>query len=133
MTAQRKAQRAARAALDRKALDLVVLDVQGLSGVTDYFLVCSGRSTTHLKSITDAIREELKEDGVRPLHTEGTTESATELKSTQSLRSTDVKAQAGRCSENAQLALNATLIERVRDWDDQVGHGINATASGTSC
>ncbi|HEY2994393.1 MAG TPA: ribosome silencing factor [Methylomirabilota bacterium] len=75
MTAQRKAQRAARAALDRKALDLVVLDVQGLSGVTDYFLVCSGRSTTHLKSITDAIREELKEDGVRPLHTEGTTES----------------------------------------------------------
>jgi ribosome-associated protein len=75
VTAQRKAQRAARAALDRKALDLVVLDVQGLSGVTDYFLVCSGRSTTHLKSITDAIREELKEDGVRPLHTEGTTES----------------------------------------------------------
>jgi ribosome-associated protein len=75
VTAQRKAQRAARAALDRKALDLVVLDVQGLSGVTDYFLVCSGRSTTHLKSITDAIREELKEDGVRPLHTEGTTDS----------------------------------------------------------
>ena len=75
MTGQRKAQRAARAALDRKALDLVVLDVQGLSGVTDYFLVCSGRSTTHLKSITDAIREELKEDGVRPLHTEGTTDS----------------------------------------------------------
>jgi len=75
VTAQRKAQRAARAALDRKALDLVVLDVQGLSGVTDYFLVCSGRSTTHLKSITDAIREELKEDGVRPLHIEGATES----------------------------------------------------------
>ena len=75
MTAQAKAQRAARAALDRKAVDLVVLDVQGLSGVTDYFLVCSGRSTTHLKSITDAIREELKEDGVRPLHVEGATES----------------------------------------------------------
>ena len=75
MTAQAKAQRAARAALDRKAVDLVVLDVQGLSGVTDYFLVCSGRSTTHLKSITDAIREELKDDGVRPLHVEGATES----------------------------------------------------------
>ena len=75
MTAARKAQRAARAALDRKAIDLVVLDVQGLSGVTDYFLVCSGRSTTHLKSIADAIREELKDDGVRPLHSEGSTES----------------------------------------------------------
>jgi ribosome-associated protein len=75
LSAERKAQRAARAALDRKALDLVVLDVQGISGVTDYFLVCSGRSTTHLKSITDAIREELKGVGVRPLHTEGATES----------------------------------------------------------
>jgi ribosome-associated protein len=75
VTAQRKAQRAARAALDRKAVDLVVLDVQGLSGVTDYFLVCSGRSTTHLKSITDAIREDLREEGVRPLHIEGATES----------------------------------------------------------
>ena len=75
MTAQKKAQRAARAALDRKAVDLVVLDVQGLSGVTDYFLVCSGRSTTHMKAITDAIREELKQDGVRPLHAEGATDS----------------------------------------------------------
>ena len=75
MTAAKKAQRAARAALDRKAIDLVVLDVQGLSGVTDYFLVCSGRSTTHVKSIADAIREELKDDGVRPLHSEGATQS----------------------------------------------------------
>jgi ribosome-associated protein len=75
LTAEHKAQRAARAALDRKAMDLVVLDVQGLSGVTDYFLVCSGRSTTHLESITDAIREELRGDGVRPLHTEGTSAS----------------------------------------------------------
>jgi ribosome-associated protein len=75
LTAERKAQRAARAALDRKALDLVVLDVQALSSVTDYFLVCSGRSTTHLASITEAIRAELKDAGVRPLHAEGTTES----------------------------------------------------------
>ena len=75
LSAEHKAQRAARAALDRKALDLVVLDVQGLSSVTDYFLVCSGRSTTHMKAITDAIREELKQDGVRPLHAEGATDS----------------------------------------------------------
>ncbi len=75
LSAAHKAQRAARAALDRKALDLVVLDVQGVSTVTDYFLVCSGRSTTHLRSITDAIREELKQEGIRPLHAEGATES----------------------------------------------------------
>ena len=75
LSAERKARRAARAALDRKAIDLVVLDVTALSSVTDYFLVCSGRSTTHLASITEAIRAELKQDGVRPLHAEGTTES----------------------------------------------------------
>jgi ribosome-associated protein len=75
VTAEHKAQRAARAALDRKAIALVVLDVQGLSGVTDYFLVCSGRSTTHLRSIADGIREDLKQDGIRPLHAEGATES----------------------------------------------------------
>ena len=63
--------RAARIALDRKALDLVVLDVQGLSSVTDFFLVCSGRSTTHVATIADAIRDELKRDGMRPMHVEG--------------------------------------------------------------
>ena len=75
LSAEGKAKRAARVALDRKAIDLVVLDVTSLSSVTDYFLVCSGRSTTHLASITEAIRAELKQDGVRPLHAEGTTES----------------------------------------------------------
>ena len=71
LTAERKVRRAARAALDKRATDLVVLDVQGLSSVTDYFLVCSGKSTTHMKTITDAIRAELKREGARPLHAEG--------------------------------------------------------------
>jgi ribosome-associated protein len=74
-SAEHKARRAARAALDKKAIGLTVLDVQGVSTVTDYFLVCSGRSAPHVKTIADAIREELKEDGVRPLHTEGQAES----------------------------------------------------------
>ena len=71
LTAERKVRSAARAALDKRATDLVVLDVQGLSNVTDYFLVCSGKSTTHLEAITDAIRGELKSEGARPLHAEG--------------------------------------------------------------
>jgi ribosome-associated protein len=74
-SAEHKARRAARAALDKKAVGLTVLDVQGVSSVTDYFLVCSGRSAPHVKTIADAIREELKEDGVRPLHAEGQPES----------------------------------------------------------
>lgn len=75
LSAERTAREAARAALETKALDLVVLDVRGVSTVTDYFLVCSGRSTIHLKSITEAIREALKADGVRPMHAEGVAES----------------------------------------------------------
>ncbi len=65
----------ARAARDKKALDLVVLDVSRISGIADYFLVCSGRSTTHIQTIADAIRDELKAEGVRPRHVEGMPES----------------------------------------------------------
>src|SRR5262249_57862770 len=59
-SAEWKARRAARAALDKRAGDLVVLDVQRVSSVTDYFLICSGKSTTHLETITEAIRPELR-------------------------------------------------------------------------
>ncbi len=73
--ADRKVRRAARAALDKRATDLVVLDVRGISSVADYFLICSGRSTTQVETIADAIREELKSEGIRPLHAEGVAES----------------------------------------------------------
>ena len=75
LNAERKVREAAQAALDKRAVNVVVLDVQGLSNVTDYFLVCSGKSTTHVQSITDAIRDELKGLGTRPLHAEGVPES----------------------------------------------------------
>ena len=69
--AERKARHAARAALDKRAVDVVVLDVQGLSSVTDYFLICSGKSTTHVQTISEAIRDGLKTLDIRPLHAEG--------------------------------------------------------------
>ena len=75
LSARSTAQRAARAALDNRAAGMIVLDVQGVSSVTDYFLVCSGTSTTHVRTIVEAIRQELKEEGVRPLHAEGRAES----------------------------------------------------------
>lgn len=73
--AERKARQAARAALDKRAVDVVVLDVQGLSSVTDYFLICSGKSTTHVQTISEAIRDRLKTQEIRPLHAEGVAES----------------------------------------------------------
>ncbi len=71
LSAEVKVQRAARAAREKTALELVVLDVHAVSSVADYFLICSGRSTTHLDTIAEAIRMELKADGVQPLHAEG--------------------------------------------------------------
>ena len=73
--ADRKVRRAARAALAKRATDLVVLDVRGVSSVADYFLVCSGTSATQVRTIAEAIREELKSEGIRPLHAEGVAES----------------------------------------------------------
>jgi ribosome-associated protein len=72
---QRLVRRAVAAARDKKALDLVVLDVRGISGVADYFVLCSGRSTPHVQTITDAIRDALRGDGARLLHGEGVPES----------------------------------------------------------
>lgn len=75
LSAERKARHAAQAALGKKAGDVLVLDVQALSSVTDYFLLCSGRSTTHVQGISEAIRDGLKALGVRPLHAEGVADS----------------------------------------------------------
>jgi ribosome-associated protein len=63
--------RAAELAGDRKAKDLLVLDLRGISSATDYFLIASGTSDTHVKSIADHVIEELKKEGVRPSHVEG--------------------------------------------------------------
>jgi ribosome-associated protein len=66
---------AARTALDKRATDVVILDLQGLTGIADFFLVCSARSTTQADTIADAVRVELRARGVRPRHSEGSAES----------------------------------------------------------
>jgi ribosome-associated protein len=65
----------ANAALDKRAEALVVLDLQGLSTVADYFLVCTARSVTQLDTIADAMHAALKARGVRLRHREGTAAS----------------------------------------------------------
>jgi ribosome-associated protein len=75
LTALAKTQRGARAALDKKALGLQVLDVGALSGITDYFLLCSGHSAVHVRTIADAVEAALKSEGHLPRHREGLPES----------------------------------------------------------
>lgn len=63
--------RAAELATERKAQELVALDLRGISSATDYFLLCSGTSDIQVRSIAEHVIEELKRDGVRPGHVEG--------------------------------------------------------------
>lgn len=62
---------AARAAHARKARELVALDLRELSGVCDYFLICSGSSEVQVKAIAEHVEEALREAGARPWHIEG--------------------------------------------------------------
>ncbi len=56
---------------DLKAIDVVVLDVQQLTSITDTMIICSGRSNRHVKAIADNLVEIAKKQGVRPLGIEG--------------------------------------------------------------
>jgi len=60
-----------KAALGRKALGLVVLDVRELTSVADAFIICSGRSNRQVTAIAEFIQIELKKAGIKPLSVEG--------------------------------------------------------------
>lgn len=63
--------RAVELARDRKARDLTVLDLRGVSSATDFFLVCTGTSDIHVRGVAEHIIDELKKVGHRPDHVEG--------------------------------------------------------------
>ena len=62
---------AAGAARDRKAENLLVLDLRGSDAFTDHFLICSGQSPRQVTAIVDGILARLKTLGVRPANVEG--------------------------------------------------------------
>ncbi|HEY0632257.1 MAG TPA: ribosome silencing factor [Thermoleophilaceae bacterium] len=62
-------------ASDRKAIDIRVLDVRGMVGYTDYFVICSGNTERQTKAIHDAVHESLKASGVIPRRVEGAREA----------------------------------------------------------
>jgi ribosome-associated protein len=62
---------------DKKAEDIVALDVRKLSSVADYFVICSGTSEPHLRAISDAITTGLRDEhGLRPRAIDGTLQTA---------------------------------------------------------
>lgn len=57
---------------DKKAEDVVAIDLRGISSFTDFFLICSGTSEPHLKAIINELEERLRKDhGVKPLAVDG--------------------------------------------------------------
>jgi ribosome-associated protein len=76
VTPEQLAHAAATFASDKKAADVVVLDLRGVAGYTDYFVICSGRTDRQTKAIHDAIHMGLKkEHGLLPKRVEGLTEA----------------------------------------------------------
>jgi ribosome-associated protein len=63
--------RAVRAALDKKATDVVVLDLRHTPAFTDFFVLCSGQNQRQVKAIADHVEETLREAKLRPAHVEG--------------------------------------------------------------
>jgi ribosome-associated protein len=63
--------RAIAAAEDKKAADVLLLDLRKAAGFADYFLICSGSNTRQIRAIADAIIEALAADDARPAHVEG--------------------------------------------------------------
>jgi ribosome-associated protein len=72
MTPEDLAAAAADYASDRKALEIVQLDLRGMIGYTDYFVICTGRTDRQAKAIHDAIHQGMKSDhGLLPRRVEG--------------------------------------------------------------
>jgi ribosome-associated protein len=65
------ARRAASLCLEYKANDVVMLNLASVSDMTDYFIVASGTSDTHVRSIAEHLMADLKKEGVRIYHVEG--------------------------------------------------------------
>ncbi len=63
--------KAAQAALDKKALNVVVLDLRSTPAFTDFFILCSGQTPRQVKAIADNVEEVLKASKLRPAHVEG--------------------------------------------------------------
>jgi ribosome-associated protein len=68
------AQQIAELCLDNKAVDVVILDLEGVSDMTDFFVIASGTSDTHVRSTAEHVMEGMKQGGNAVTHAEGVTQ-----------------------------------------------------------
>ena len=75
ITTAEKVQLCVRTLLEKKALDIVVLDVRAMSSFADFFIICSAGSHRQVTALAGHLEEILRQQGVRPLGIEGTQEA----------------------------------------------------------
>lgn len=66
-----KAQECGRLALEKKAADVLVVELAGLTDIADFFVLANGTSERHVRTVVDAIQIGMKEKAIKPLATEG--------------------------------------------------------------
>jgi ribosome-associated protein len=62
---------AAQAASDKKATELIALDLREVASFTEYFLICTGNNARQVAAIAESVEDQLRKSGRRPLHSEG--------------------------------------------------------------
>ncbi len=68
---QNDAQRISELMLDKKAVDIIMIDVRKITTLTDFFVICTSESEPQTRAITDHINQKMKEEGVKSWHIEG--------------------------------------------------------------
>ena len=68
---QNEAQRISELMLEKKALDIIIIDVRKITTLTDFFIVCTSESEPQTRAITNHINQKMKEEGVKSWHIEG--------------------------------------------------------------
>lgn len=71
VTSQELAEQAVKILDAKKATDLKLIGIHDISVLADYFVVATGTSSTHVKSLADEVEFRLKENGIEPGHVEG--------------------------------------------------------------
>lgn len=62
---------AAQAASEKKATEIVALDLSEVASFTEYFLICTGNNARQVAAIAESVEDQLRKAGRRPLHSEG--------------------------------------------------------------
>ncbi len=68
---KRLAKRLAKYSLEKKAFDVIVLDLRKLTPMTDFFVICSADSDVQVKAIVDHLKDTMKKHNIKPWHIEG--------------------------------------------------------------